>query len=299
MRFRDVVVDRTIPAAAVYICRDIEIKVGMLRMIHSDKRGLSLTVSLITGFILALVALGVYLGVYRLSVRFSPTQSNAERYLRQGKLDEALVLAQQMTNDTYRVSLLKGRVFLAQGIGLRREDAWHTYGTNPHDWLTGVPIDSALWWFKRALSQEPQAALVHYYLGIVYKEKGWFEVAAGELQQALARDTKSVDTHLALASLAAATHQPEDAIATLRDAYRMAPHNADVAKNMAVLYRFYIQEPESAMVWLNRYLNIADRRDIATNMAMNEMRDLLERYPEFAPKTVQPWQQQRSFKARN
>lgn len=270
----------------------------MLRTIRSDKRGFSLTVSLITGFILALVALGVYLGVHRLSIQFSPTQSNAERYLRQGKFDEALALVQQMTGDTYRVSLLKGRAFLAQGIGQRREDAWHTYGTNSHDWLTGAVIDSALGWFKRALSQDPQAALVHYYLGIVYKEKGWFEVAAEELQQALTLDTESVDTYLALASLAAATHHPTDAVTTLQNAYRIAPNNADVAKNMAVLYRFYIQEPESAMVWLNRYLNIADRRDIATNMAINEMRELLERYPEYAPKTVQPWQQQRSFKAR-
>ena len=263
-------------------------------------KGLSVPVIVSIGILLALLSLVVVFTIQFITNRFSPTASNAERYLQRGKLDEAFAMSAKVPGETADKALLRGRVFLAFALKQQKDDGWRHYGTDTHDWLKGPEIDSALVCFKKAIASDKKSARGWYWLGIVYKQKGWFPEAEDALHESLRLDPENIDTQLALGSLYPLLGRPRNAVPHLLDAYRQKPDNPQVAKNLALIYRFYLEKPESAMIWYNRYLNNALPADIAVNQARIEMNDLIARYPEFAPKEIQRWQQnKRTFIPRN
>jgi tetratricopeptide (TPR) repeat protein len=256
-------------------------------------KGLSVPVIVSIGILVALLSLAVVLAFQFIANRFSPTATNAERYLRRGKLEEAFAMSAKVPGETTAKSLLRGRVFLAFALKQRKDDGWRQYGTDALDWLKGPEVDSALACFKKAIGFDKQSAAGWYWMGVVYKEKGWFREAEDALHESLRLDPESIDARLALASLYPRIGRPREAAGHLLEAYQLMPDNPQVAKNLALLYRFHLENPESAMIWFNRYLNNAPPADIAVNQARIEMNDLIARYPEFVPKEKQRWQQNR------
>jgi tetratricopeptide (TPR) repeat protein len=258
-----------------------------------NAKALSLPVVMVSGIVLSLLSLFVFIGLQLMTQRFSPTVANAERYLRKGKIDEAFTLADKMKPGSAARELLRGKLFLARSLKLRKTDGWRSYGTDSADWLQGADADSALACFDAVLALEKQSSSGWYFKGVVAKEKGWLAEAEDAFHEALRFDPGSVVALLALGSLYTQMNRVEAAAAILHEAYKLAPDNPQVSKNTAYLYRFYIDNPESAAVWFNRYLNTAQTGDIDINRAKTEYENILARYPEYRPKEPQLWRENR------
>jgi tetratricopeptide (TPR) repeat protein len=266
-----------------------------------DKNKLSVPVIVLSGLLLAGLSLLVFLLLQFIINRFSPSYSNAERLLRSGKLDEAFVITEGIKTESAEKMLLRGKIFLAKSLQQQKKSGWRHYGNDTHDWLQGPEVDSALACFNKArFLKGGDHALAMYYLGVVYKEKGWFQDAEDALQESLRLDPDNINARLALSSLFSQIDNLPKAMQLLDEAYQLAPNNPQVAKNTAFLYRFHLEIPESSIVWLNRYLDLAEPGDIDINEAKIEIQELLARYPEYAPKETPAWKKkQRQFKPRH
>lgn len=258
-------------------------------VLMSRRKGLSAPVVVVSGMLLSLLSLLAILSVQFLAGRFSPTVANTERCIRKGKIDEGFALVGKIKAGTVVREMLRGKLYLARGLQQRDGERWRSYGADPTDWLKGPDADSALACFNAVLAIEKDNATAWYFKGVVYKEKGWMDQADDALHESLRLDPASIDAYLALGALYAQTDRPREATGLLLTAYGMAPDDPQVAKNLAFLYRFHRALPESALVWLNRYLNIALPGDIDINRAKTEFEDLLSRYPEFLPAEPQLW----------
>ncbi len=256
-------------------------------------RKVSKAVIVTIGIFFALLSIAVVFIFQSLADRFSPTVSNVERFLRKGKLEEAFALSSKVPGETAVKAILRGRVFLALALKERKDDGWRRYGLDQSDWLKGQEVDSAVANFKKAISMDKKSADAYFWLGIVYKEKGWFNEAEDALNESLRLNPKRIETRLALGALYPLMDRPREAVKHLVYAYKIAPDNPDIAKNVARIYRFYLDKPESAMIWFNRYLNNAKPGDIDVNQAKIEMNELIARYPEFVPEEKQLWRQPR------
>ncbi|MBN1578611.1 MAG: hypothetical protein JW913_18755 [Chitinispirillaceae bacterium] len=256
-------------------------------------KGLSLQVIIISGILLALLSLVVFHSFRFIATRFSPTLSNADRYLRMGKLDEAFAISARVSGNTPAKELLRGKIFLAFALKRQKDDGWRHYGIDSLDWLRGPEVDSALDCFRRAVNLDKKSAVARYCLGVVFKEKGWLHESENALCEALRLDPGNIDARLALGALYPLMNRSPEAAEQLLEAYRRAPDNPRVAKNLALLYRFHSENPESAIIWFNRYLNNAAPGDIGVNQARIELTDLLGRYPELAPEEKQRWREKR------
>ena len=141
------------------------------------QKTLSLPVIIISGILLSILTVVLFLSLRFLTEHFSPTYKNAERYLREGKLDEAFAVSEKINGETTRKLLLRGKLFLARSLQGRDNDKWRSYGVDEDDWLSGPAIDSALSCFERVVQIDQDELAAHYFIGIVYKEKGWFDKA--------------------------------------------------------------------------------------------------------------------------
>jgi hypothetical protein len=264
------------------------------------EKSVSVAVIIISGILLSILSLVLFLALHFITDHFSPSYKNAERFLHEGKVDEAFAVSAKIHGHSAKKMLLRGKLFLARSLKQRKKNRWENYGTNEEDWLTGKDIDSALSSFKTAYHLDDNNLTALYFTAVVYKEKGWFEEAEEVLQEVVRRDRQYVDAHIALGSLYTTEEKPVKAAEHLYYADEITPHNPLIAKNIAFLYRFYLKKPDSAIVWLHRYLNIAAKGDIDIQYAKHELHDLEARYPEFAVKDPQPWQKkERIFVPRN
>ena len=272
-----------------------------MRAGNRKEKTLSVPVVIISGILLSILSLALFFSLRFLTEHFSPSYKNAERYLREGKIDEAFAVSEKINGETSRKLLLRGKLFLARSLQGRDNEGWRNYGKDEHDWLTGPAVDSALSCFEKVLQIDPNEFAAYYFMGVVYKEKGWYDKAEEVFQEIIRRDSKYVDAHIALGALYTSEGKPRKALKYLYFANELkGEENALIAKNIAYVYRFYLQQPDSAIIWFNRYLNIAHKGDIDIQYAKKELQELNARYPEFAVKEVQPWQQQeRKFIPRN
>jgi len=159
--------------------------------------------------------------------------------------------------------------------------------------LKGEEIQKAEEYFKAAKKKKPSGDEPYFYLGIIYSEKGWFFEAESEFEKALDRDPSRIDVRVSMSSLLVKMRKYDNAEEQLRLACLKEPQNPLIAKNMAFLFRYYKDKPDSALRWFNRYLNNASSKDLDVSLAKKEFRDLIERYPEFIPPEPQTWKENR------
>lgn len=255
----------------------------------NTKQGLSVPVIVGSGLVLALSSLALFFMVQWMRSHFSASYSNAERFLRQGKLEQAFALSEKISGESAKSELLRGKIFLARSLQLQRKDGWRQYGTDSTEWLKGPDVDSALHCFQRAIAADSRSTDARYFFGLVYKEKGWLREAEDAFYETLRLDPEHLDARLALGSLYAQFDRPKEAVLQLREAYELEPENPQVAKNLAFIYRFHLEMPESSIVWLSRYLNLARKGDIDINRAILEYQEIVDRYPEYAPEEPPEW----------
>jgi tetratricopeptide (TPR) repeat protein len=267
----------------------------------NNSRGLSFPVILVIGSIVSTVLVTAILLVHVINSNFKPSLRNAERMMQKGRFEEALAFINQIDSNSSDFILLKAEILFLKALQSRKDEKWKNYGNDESDWFRSEEIDSAVVLLKKIAESEKGEKLSKacYYLGQIYGEKGWFYEAERQFQTVLQIDPNNKDAKLALSSLYAKISRFPEAESLLRKTYLEKPGDPDVSKNMAFLYRYYIDLPESAIVWFNRYLNNARPRDLDVNHCRNELEDLLQRYPEYCPLEPQNWRKQgRKFKTR-
>jgi Tfp pilus assembly protein PilF len=127
---------------------------------------------------------------------------------------------------------------------------------------------------------------------------GRFPEAEMDLTRALQIDSSFTDAYSGLASMYIFQTKYSDSEKMLKTAYTYDPDNPLISKNLGFLYRFYIQKPESSIVWLNRFLNVASPADREIGLAKSELREMMQRYPEASSIDTSKWGQMRTFVAR-
>ena len=262
--------------------------------------GVSFPLVLIIGTIISISLLTSVVLTRHFFSLLSPTITNTERLLKQGKLQDALSFSERLRSETTRELILKGQIWLALSLNKQKGENWSQYGTDSGNWLAGEESDMALRYFTDAVLRDPQSADAHYYLGVIYKEKGWLAEADREFDEVLELNSKYINALLGKGTVFVMMSRYSEAELVFREAYTLAPHEPSVVKNCAFFYRYYLLKPDSALLYLNRYLNLAGQRDLDVNLARQEFQNLLDRYPEYAPSEPQSWRtKKRQFISRN
>jgi tetratricopeptide (TPR) repeat protein len=245
------------------------------------QKGLTFSVILFAGVILSVLSLITFLLVRRILVKAAEPEEHAVKLYHQGHYDAALQTLAGVSYDS-GVYLLEAKIWLAKALEQQDIHNWKDYGTTRSDWFTGDDIQNAVAAIDRAIQDDPKNAEAFYIKGAIYKEKGWFTDAEGELRDAIRLDKNHVGARLMLASLLTQTQRYTEAEDQLLKAHAIAPDNPSVAKNLGFLYRFFIQKPESAKAWLEKYVALAPGPGIDIHTAKVELEELRARYPEVA-----------------
>ena len=252
----------------------------------NDKRKLSWSAIIVIGLLCSCTLLGAVLAIRHIHMYFSPTLKNSERLLARGKPREAKALLDKMRergikrNDASAL-LLRGRVLYSVLLEQLREERWGSYGVNPENWIDHPLAAEAERYFLDAMAISPDDPEIRLVLGNLYREQGRFSDAESILRSALEIDGSNAEIYLALGLLYAEANRPNGARKALSMAWELDKNNPQIAKNIAFFYRFYADAPESSIVWFKRYLDSNPRRDADVNLVRAELRNLMERYPEF------------------
>lgn len=258
----------------------------------SSARGLSPAVIVVSGVIFAIFCVAAVFAVSHLLTIWSPSAASARKLLEKGRYDEALVSASQAhgTHAGVVVDFLLGQIWMAKAYQRNIDEEWLQYGSDPDDYFKGQDVDSAVAHFKAACVASPYTAESYLYLGTIYSEKGWFGAAETTLLDALRNDPHLVVARINLAAVYVSQGRYREAEQELLTAWKLDETSAEVAKNLSVLYRHYLEKPALAMEWSNRYLNCNPHRDPHRMLIRRDFEEMIRRYPEFAPpETSQNW----------
>ncbi len=267
----------------------------------SSEKGLSCPVLLLCGVMAAFFILIAIVGVHRIRLEWSPTAQNAEKLINKKKYAEAFALIEKAEQGQGNKPLLlveKGKVWFALALERERRSRWSDYGKDEKDWLKSEEADKAEQLFKKAIESGIRNSDAHYNLGLLYMEKGWFSLAETEFLSVLQRDRKHVDARINLGAAYTEMKRFDLAEKELREAYRQAPENPAVAKNLAFLFRYYFNKPDSAITWANRYLNLDPQSDMDIDVVRQELLNMLQRYPEYTPPEPMDWKKEPLFESR-
>lgn len=272
----------------------------VIQMKKKPSQGLRIPIIIFSGLIISFFIL-LLVALFRF-VDFSASRSTKEVEKMIKKADYVKALA-SLENSADRMGqtdlyLQKAMVWMALAWERQNRDSWKQYGTNGRNWLDVAEADSAEKYLKEVIRIEPQQWHAHFQLGNLYVERGWFSAAEASFVSALRYNEESTDVRISLAALYGRMRKYELAEQELTTLAKRNPDHPGIAKNLGFLYRFYLDDPQRAMLWLNRYLNHADRSDRDVNFARAELENLLQRYPEYVPQEPQNWRKKSRFSAR-
>lgn len=266
-----------------------------------SRQGLSTIAAILIGLTLAFFTTVSILAVRHLVTTWKPTIANAERLLGARKYGEALELAKKIEvtgPKATEIEILQGKIWLLRAWEKLDKENWRGYGENDQDWFTGPYVDKAEAHFKAAVEQSPRNPDAHYHLGILYMEKGWYRTAESEFLDVLTTDPDHLFGRINLAVIYTKLAQYDRAERELREAFALDPTSPAVAKNMALLFRYHVNQPDSAIVWANRYLNLDPDADLEAALIKSDLIRLLERYPDVALEEKPQWKNEPRFRPR-
>jgi tetratricopeptide (TPR) repeat protein len=261
-----------------------------------SKKGLSLPVLIISGITAAFFLLITVIIILRLSTHWSPSVKNAEHLLRKKKYTEALAIVEKAGNGQEKnVPLLveKGKIWLFLALEKENRSRWKNYGNDDMNWLKSTEADKAEHFLKKAIKRDPHCKDAHFFLGRLYMEKGWFSTAETEFLSVLHADKEHVGARKNLGVLYTEINRYDLAEKELKTAFQLDPESPSIAKNLSWLYRFYLNKPDSAIVWANRYLNLDPQNDVDIGFVRKELNEMLQRYPEYYPDEPMEWKKKR------
>lgn len=178
------------------------------------------------------------------------------------------------------------------------------------DAVTAGNLDEAVIWFKKAIQQDPEMALVHYKIGQVYHKRGEVRLAFAELNRALQQDTKLSDARKELAFLLVENRALEQAVKVCEQFLEVNGNDHDIymilGNSLVYLKKFeeavkVLEEgrelyPESLILQLNfarllvvkgdieggralmETLALENEGDITIQIALAQMYERLERF---------------------
>jgi tetratricopeptide (TPR) repeat protein len=264
----------------------------------ANQRGLSRPVIIISGLILSFFIVVTVVGTQLLTSRSVPSPKKIEKLLKNKRYTEAITSLRkgspaQHQRVSYAVQV--AMAWMALAWEEQNKQGWMEYGKNSADWLNSATADSALMYLQEAIFLDPSSVDAHYYLGILYREKGWYNDAEREFLTALKLDKNHIESRINIAVLYTRTNKLIESERQLQLAWKADSKNAAVAKNLLFLYRYHLEIPESAIVWSNRYLNMGPHNDIDEHQIKKDLMDLLVRYPDLPLSEEQKWRKAPRF----
>jgi tetratricopeptide (TPR) repeat protein len=239
----------------------------------------------IIGLFCSALALAAYMAVRYISVRVTPTLENSEYLLSKRKPKEAISHLDKMGSDAVNgdsyALMVRGKALFSMVVEQMRKDKWGSYGVNPENWISNPLAEEAEKCFLDAMALSPDDPEIRLVLGNLYREQGRFSDAELILRSSLEIDNANAEAYLALGLLYAEGSRKEGARKALAAAWELDEGNPKIAKNIAYFHRFYVNEPESSIVWFSRYLHGNTKRDADFSLVRAELENLLERYPEY------------------
>ncbi len=272
-----------------------------MNKLHGNDKGLSFPLLLTCGIIAAFFILISVLFIQKINLHWSPTTKNIQRYLKKGKYSEALALvnnAKDSDIDQATRLLEKGKIWLFLAIEKENRNRWRDYGQDRKDWLKSSEAEKAETFIKEAININNSSLDAHFYLGLLYMEKGWFSSAEHEFLSVLSINNHHFEARRNLGIVYTEMRRFDLAEKELRNALKINPNNPSIAKNLSWLYRFYLNKQDSAIVWANRYLNMQPQNDKDIKYVRDELIKMLKRYPEYFPDEPMEWKKPRRFKSR-
>jgi len=249
------------------------------------KNGLSFVSIVLIGIFCSALILSFGFGLRHIHFKSSPSVKNSERLLAMGKPREALEVLNKLPATGKRpgskAQIHRGKVLYAVLMQQMRQEKWGSYGIDPDNWIKNPLAAEAEQCFLDAMALAPKDPEPRQILGNLYREQGRFADSEIILRSALELDDSNSEAFLTLGLLYAEGGRLEVAHKALMAAWELDEGNAQIAKNIAYFYRFYANVPESSIVWFSRYIDCDPQRDPEINLIRAELRDLLERYPEF------------------
>jgi len=247
-------------------------------------QGLPVSSIVVIGVFIAIALFMAGIGARHFYMKSAPSLKNSQRLLALGKPAEAKELLDKMgppKRPDSRALLHRGKVLYALLLSQLREERWGSYGQNPDNWIKHPLAEEAERCFLDAMAMTPNDPDIRQLLGNLYREQGRFSDAEIILRSAIEIDDSNSEAFLALGLLYAEGGRLDASHRALMAAWELGEGDPRIAKNIAYFYRFYLNAPESSIVWFSRYIDSNPRRDPDINVIRAELRELLERYPEF------------------
>lgn len=260
--------------------------------------GLSAIFVIIIVLIVLIFALTAIVTIRHITFNYKPSPQIVTKLVRSGKIDEAYAISEKLDESSVDQIIAKAKVLIAMSLKSQEQDQWRNFGQNPANWLNDDSSKKAVELLEYALQIDTGAAEAYCMLGVVQKAMGMLESAEQNLRKAILLSNPDCNCFLALASLYTMQNNLPDAEQLLRSASNKFPENVSIMKNLGLLYRHYLQKPDSAIVWMNRYLSKTKPGDRAAGPVKQELRELLQRYPEYASVDTSAWGSTRKFTQR-
>lgn len=269
---------------------------------HTSNKGLSFIATLFIGVVVSffiIISLFLYT---QINSHWSPSTKSADKFLKKKKYDKALAVIDECENANENSALLveKGKVWMTLAWEKENREGWSSYGVNDTDWLESVESDSAEKFFKMALSKFPtdDNRDARYYLAILNMEKGRYSTAETLLLEILANNKDDADVRNILGVTYVNMKLYTQALREFKISWKLDNKQTSTVKNIATIYKDYIKEPDSAVVWISRFLSMDIKRDSDAGRMRIILDDLLKRYPEYADLEIKSKRLYPSFNAR-
>jgi Tfp pilus assembly protein PilF len=262
------------------------------------KNGFSVLFIILSTLVIIIFTLTAIVTIRHIIFNYKPSSKTVDRLIRKGKIDEAYSFSEKLDESSVEQLIAKAKVLIAISLKNQENNQWRDFGINTTNWLDDASSIRAVELLETALQLDSCAADAYCLLGVVQKEMGKLETAELNLRRAINLNCTNYECFLALASLYSQQEKFSDAEQILRNAVQLFPGNVSAMKNMGYLYRYYIQKPESAIVWMNNYLSNTSSEDRSSGDVKHELRDLLQRYPEYASVDTSAWGTTRKFSQR-
>lgn len=261
--------------------------------------GLTFSVILICGITISFFILIIVFFIQHFQTQWSPTMKNVEKLVNKRKYDEALTLINRAGNPKNVLFIIeKGKIELLRALEHEKATHWSQYGKNEKDWFNSEKVRNAEQLFLKAIKLKPDNRDAHLYLGTIYMKKGWFSLAETEFLSILRKNKRDCKARINLGILYTKMDRYLMAEKELLEVFEIAPNEPTIAKSLAVLYRFYLNRPDSAMIWANRYLNLEPQNDLDISFIRKELNEMIQRYPEYSLYEPMRWKKKPRFKKR-
>lgn len=144
-------------------------------------------------------------------------------------------------------------------------------------------LEEAVAAYQESINRNPNAAVVHYNLGLIYKNLRRYEEAASTLETAVKMEPENLDAHLALGNVYNFLERWEEAIGHLNLIVHRRTDDAEAHGNLGWAYYNYKNGPAFkflVIVNLKKAVDLFERQDMprAADATRKVLREAMTKY---------------------